>query len=200
MPTFTVQRVAATKRKGLHDGTHEEDFPEPAVMLAFALHLLKRGARAVEIHPDGMHAKVYDIRSSVTAAAFSRETSGYRCIGSQTRRKSTITVDFRSGVGDVVGRVNGTDIVAECKGGIVNTRHWGQKSRLRRGLCEAIGQLIGRELPRGERQVAVVPYTRLTLSIARRIAQQANCAGIEIALVRPNGTVLYVTPAQRSRR
>lgn len=200
MTTFTVQRVAATKRQGLRDGTHEEDFPEPAVMLAFALHLLKRGARAVEIHPDGMHTKVYDIRTSLTAAGFSCETSGDRCVGSYARRKRTITVDFRSGVGDVVGRVNGTDFVAECKGGIVNTRHKGQKSRLRKGLCEAIGQLIGRERRRGERQVVVVPHTRFTLSIARRIVRRVNRAGIEIALVRPNGTVLYVTPARRSRR
>jgi hypothetical protein len=56
---------------------------------------------------------------------------------------------------------DGFSIIAECKGGIVNTQHSGQTSRLRKGLCEAVGLLIAN--PKGGRQVAVVPYSEVTL-------------------------------------
>jgi hypothetical protein len=105
-------------------------------------------------------------------------------------------VDFRSGVGDVVAVVDGRKVVAECKGGIVNTRHNGQRSKLRRGLCEAAGQLIGREQKPDERHVAVVPYTALTETVAKRMASRAGRAGIEIALVKPDGRVVYVESPQ----
>jgi hypothetical protein len=48
-------------------------------------------------------------------------------------------VNPSSGRGDVVAEGQGFGIVAECKGVIVNTRHAGQTSRLRQGLCETIG-------------------------------------------------------------
>jgi len=193
MTTFTVPRVPPKKRQGQHKGSHEESFPEAAVMLAFAMHLLKRGANAVRIHPDGMHAKVHDIRAWLTSAGFACDSDG--CAGQYARGKGTITVAFQSGVGDVVGQVGGETIFAECKGGIVNTRHPGQRSKLRKGLCEAVGQLLGRKPLGGERQVAVAPYTPLTLSLAKRMAPRAASVGIKIALVRPNGSIYYV-PAE----
>ena len=45
----------------------------------------------------------------------------------------TIVINPSSGRGDVVAESDGMRIVAECKGGIVNTRHAGQLSRLRQG-------------------------------------------------------------------
>jgi hypothetical protein len=44
----------------------------------------------------------------------------------------------------------------------------------------------------GERQVAVIPYTPLTLSLATRMAKRAGRIGIEIALIRPDGVVKYM--------
>jgi hypothetical protein len=83
-------------------------------------------------------------------------------------------------------------IVAECKGGIVNTRHAGQTSRLRKGLCEAVGLLMARE--KGGRQVAVVPNTETTFRLAKRLAPRARDAGIDIALVDERGRVVDVKP------
>lgn len=82
-------------------------------------------------------------------------------------------------------------IIAECKGGIVNTSHAGQKSRLRKGLCEAVGLLMARD--KGGRPVAVVPKTETTLKLAQKLAR-ARDAGIEIALVDERGNVFDVKP------
>lgn len=193
--TYTVQKVPNNKRRGQHDGIAEEYFHEAAVMLAYAVHLIARGAREVGIHPDGMHARVHDIEAWFDAAGFVR-VSGIpgRCVGTFRKGGRIICVDFRSGVGDVVATVDRTKVIAECKGGIVNTRHNGQLSKLRRGLCEAVGQLIGREPGSHERHVAVVPYTMLTYGLAKRMASRASMAGVEIALVKPSGVVIYAAP------
>lgn len=196
--SYTVHKVPNNKRKGHHDGPAEEYFHEGAVMLAYAMHLIAQGAREVKIHPDGMHAKVHDIEGWLQSAAFLR-TSGEvgRSSGSFRKRGRTIHVAFRSGVGDVVAKIGRGTVIAECKGGIVNTRHNGQLSKLRRGLCEAVGQLIGREPRQGERYVAVVPYTARTETLAKRMASRAKLAGIEIALVKPSGEVVYASPKSR---
>lgn len=195
--TYTVHKVATNKRSGQHDGAMEEHFHEAAVMLAYAMHLIATGAKEVEIHPDGMHAKVHDVEAWFGAAGFVRKNGAPgTCAGSFRKSGRAIHVDFRSGVGDVVAVVEGRKVIAECKGGIVNTRHNGQRSKLRRGLCEAVGQLIGRELRSDERQVAVVPYTALTEAVAKRMASRAGRAGIEIALVKPDGRVIYVESPQ----
>jgi hypothetical protein len=75
---------------------------------------------------------------------------------------------------------------------VINTRHAGQVSRLRRGLCEAVGLLIAR--PREGRQVAVAPHTETTLRLAQKLAVRAKDAGIEIALVDQRGQVIDVKP------
>lgn len=72
-------------------------------------------------------------------------------------------------------------ISAECKGGIINTRHPGQVSRLYKGLCETVGMLMA--TPSLGRQVAVVPLTNATRRLAERLAPGCAIAGIEIALV-----------------
>jgi hypothetical protein len=57
----------------------------------------------------------------------------------------------------------------ECKGGIINTKHPGQQSRLRRRLCEAIGLSLASPRSEGRRQFAVVPLTKVTENLARRM-------------------------------
>lgn len=79
-----------------------------------------------------------------------------------------ITVNPKSGMGDVVAEVGNQVISAECKGGIINTRHSGQVSRLYKGLCETVGMLTA--TPSQGRQVAVVPFTESTLRLAERLA------------------------------
>lgn len=98
-----------------------------------------------------------------------------------------ILVSSVPGMGDVVGRAQGQAIRAECKGGIVKTKHAGQVSRLRRGLCEAVGLLMAQE--KGGRQVAVVPHTEVTRRLALKLAPRAKDADIEIALVDEDGQV-----------
>jgi hypothetical protein len=72
--TYTVHKVADNKRKGQHDGDAEEHFHEAAVMLAYAMHLVALGAKEVDIHPDGMHAKAHDIEAWFGAAGFVRKS------------------------------------------------------------------------------------------------------------------------------
>jgi hypothetical protein len=92
-----------------------------------------------------------------------------------------IIVNPTSGKGDVVAEVDGVVLSAECKGGIVNTRHPGQVSRLYKGLCETVGLLMASPSP--GRQIAVVPRTDGTLRLAKRLAPRCVVSGIEIALV-----------------
>jgi hypothetical protein len=90
----------------------------------------------------------------------------------------------------VVAEVGDHIISAECKGGIINTRHPGQVSRLYKGLCETVGLLMA--TPSSGRQVAVVPYTESTMRLATRLAPRCALAGIEIALVMGNSAVVDV--------
>lgn len=103
-----------------------------------------------------------------------------------------IQVHPRSGQGDVVTQIGNHILSAECKGGIINTRHSGQVSRLYKGLCETIGLLMASKSP--GRQVAVVPYTEATMRLAQRMAPRCTKAGIEIALVGSRGEVIEVIP------
>ena len=135
--------------------------------------------------PDGCGA-VASPRSPVSA----RTSYGgvYRNAAGQT-----ITVNPKSGVGDVVAEAGNEIISAECKGGIINTRHPGQVSRLYKGLCETVGMLMA--TPSLGRQVAVVPLTDGTRRLAERLAPRCAMAGIEIALVGSRGEVVDVRHA-----
>jgi hypothetical protein len=163
-------------------------------MVAFALHLLERGATKVEIHPDGEHGKQFDIRACLEGHGFAltapRGSTKYG--GTYERGGQRVLVSLTSGVGDVSADIGGNEkVIAECKGGVTNTRHPGQVSKLRKHLCEAIGLLMSRP-PGKERQVAVVPKTDVTDKLAKLVAPRAKRAGIEIALVGDTGCVTYV--------
>jgi len=109
-----------------------------------------------------------------------------------TRTGQTIFLQPKSGLGDVVAKANGQSIVAECKGGVLNTKHAGQQSRLRRGLCEAVGLLMASA--EGTRHVAVFPHTDVTRKLAEKMARRAKLAGIEIALVDARGNIFDLKP------
>jgi hypothetical protein len=178
-------------RVGRCAGDREHHLDEGAVMVAFALHLLRTtSTQEVLVHPDGEHGKRFDFAGWLGKRGFDRiSRSGRTDYGGRYSLPDgrCIVVNPTSGKGDVVAEFDGVVLSAECKGGIINTRHPGQVSRLYKGLCETIGLLLASPSP--GRQIAVVPLTAGTLRLARRLASRCAIAGIEIALVGPRGEV-----------
>ena len=183
-------------RVGKSDGDHEHHLYEGAVMVAYAIHLLRtEGAQHVRVHPDGEHGKQFNFADWLLRRDFAKFASlGSTSYGGEYQNGSgqTITVNPKSGLGDVVAEIGGQILAAECKGGIINTRHPGQVSRLYRGLCETVGLLMA--TPSQGRQIAVVPLTEGTLRLAERLAPRCALVGIEIALVGSRGEVRDVRP------
>lgn len=183
-------------RVGKADGEHEHHLYEGAVMVAYAMHLLRtQDTQHVRVHPDGEHGKRFDFAAWLLRRDFIKISSvGTTSYGGTYRNAAgqEITVNPKSGLGDVVAEVGNHVISAECKGGIINTRHSGQVSRLYKGLCETVGMLMA--TPSQGRQVAVVPFTEGTLRLAERLAPRCALAGIEIALVGSRGEVRDVQP------
>lgn len=181
-------------RVGKCEGGLEHHLSEGAVMVAYAMHLLRTtDAREVLIHPDGEHGKRFDFEGWLEKQGFNRasRTGKTSYAGRYVRADGrSIVVNPKSGKGDVVADVGGTVISAECKGGIINTRHSGQVSRLYKGLCETVGLLMA--VPAAGRQIAVVPQTEGTHRLAHRLAPRCAAAGIEIALVGRRGEIFDV--------
>jgi hypothetical protein len=181
-------------RLGKSDGEHEHHLYEGAVMVAYAMHLLRtQNTRQVRVHPDGKHGKQFDFAGWLGRRNFLKTSSIGRTSYGGTYRNPVgqeITVNPKSGLGDIVAEADSQVIVAECKGGIINTRQPGQVSR--QGLCETAGLLMA--TPSQGRQVAVVPLTESTLRLAERLAPRCALAGIEIALVGSRGEVRDVFP------
>jgi len=186
-PTNRVQKT---------EGDLERHFTEAAVMLAFAFHLFDADSKLqrVEIHPDGEHGKQFDIRSWLEGRGYNlKQPEGKTSYGGlYVNGERSVYVSLKPGLGDVVAVYGADKIVAECKGGIINTKHPGQKSRLRKGLCETVGLLMTRPLE-GEKQFAVVPRTNDTETVAKRMCTRANLAGIGILLAEDDGTILEVS-------
>lgn len=191
------EHPAPEKRARFCEAGVEQHFTEGAVMIAFAFHLLAsvRDLKHVAIHPDGEHGKRFDFTACLAGRGFAlTKPIGTTIYGGlyEARDGRSILINPKSGLGDVIADLNGASFFAECKGGIVNTRHAGQVSRLRKGLAETMGQLMVVPLLDGQRQFAVVPRTPATLALAKRLAGRALAAGIEIMLVDPDGTVASV--------
>jgi hypothetical protein len=177
----------------------EHHLSEGAVMLAFAMYLMGTmpDLASVAIHPDGEHGKRFDIRAWLEAKGFKlSKPKGKTNYGGEyvSPDERTIVVHPASGLGDVVASHNGVRLVAECKGGIVNTTHAGQLSRLRQGLCEIVGLSLCSARDPKQRQFAVVPNTRVTHQLAMRMVVRARAAGVEIALVNDQGHIVLVQP------
>lgn len=184
----------AGERATKAEGGVEHHLTEGAVMIAFAMHLFRTvpDLKHVAVHPDGEHAKHFDFAVWLAAQGFERiETKGSTTYGGLYRdpENRTILVNPKSGVGDVVADLSGGSFVAECKGGVINSKHAGQQSRLRKGLCETVGLSLAAERVEGRRQFAVVPSTAATKSLAGKMSARAREAGIEIALVDGKGNV-----------
>lgn len=189
-------------RVGKSIGNHEHHLYEGAVMIAYAMHLLRtEGANHVRVHPDGEHGKQFDFSGWLGRHQFRKiSLIGTTAYGGVYENASgqTITINPRSGLGDVVAEIGDHVISAECKGGIINTKHPGQVSRLYKGLCETVGMLMA--TPSQGRQVAVVPLTDSTFRLAQRLTPRCALAGIEIALVGGRGQVIDVTSSQAAER
>jgi len=185
-------REPPEKRVSKTDGLFEKHFSEAAVMLAYAANLFESHSDLVslEVHPDGEHGKRFDIRGWLERRGFKLiEPQGKTSYGGLYKNgKRSVLVSLKPGEGDVVAELGSGLLVAECKGGVINTRHSGQKSRLRSGLCEIVGLLMSRK-NEGEKQVAVVPQTNDTERLADRMRKRCEKAGIEIVLLRENGAI-----------
>ena len=111
-------------RVGKSDGGHEHHLYEGAVMVAYAMHLLRtENVRHVRIHPDGEHGKQFDFAGWLLRREFTKvSTIGSTAYGGvyQNAAAETVTVNPKSGLGDVVAEVGDRVISAECKGGIIN--------------------------------------------------------------------------------
>jgi len=183
-------------RAGRVIGTQEHHLYEGAVTVSYAMHLIRTaGASSVRVHPDGEHGKQFDFSAWLERRGFQKVSAlGTTSYGGEYRNGGghAITVHPKSGLGDVVAETPNGLVSAECKGGIINTRHPGQVSRLYKGLCETVGLLMA--TPAVGRQVACVPLTEGTKRLAERLAPRCAFAGIEIALVGSRGEVFDVRP------
>lgn len=196
---FVIHRKPPANRVRYSVNGVEHYFPEGAVMVAFAPHLLRtvRQLNQVTIHPDGEHGKQFPFRRWLEQHSFTMiESMGTTSYGGtySSARGQKLIVNPKSGQGDVFAEGDGFIYVAECKGGVLNTKHPGQQSRLRQGLCETVGLLLASPITTGRRQFAVVPRTNATANLAEKLAGRAHPAGIEIALVDAQGNVFEVTP------
>jgi hypothetical protein len=121
---FITQRPPPPNRVGKHSGEGEQHLKEGAVMLAFAMHLLHTipGLDRVHIHPDGLHGQGFEIQGWLEQRRFTlAEPLGATSYGGTyvSNTGQTVFVQPKSGLGDVVAKVDGLSIVAECKGGVV---------------------------------------------------------------------------------
>lgn len=165
------------KRRAKCDDGKERHLTEAAVMLAYGMHLLRTVPEllTVELHPDGEHGKRFEIVRWLAAQGFvlkERHGKTTYC-GTHVKDQQSIVVASIPGEGDVVAKAREETIIAECKGGIVNTRHAGQTSRLRK-VCARPSGYSWRE--RRGRQIAVVPKTETTLRLAQKLAHRAKDA------------------------
>ena len=175
---------------GKHSGDCEQHLYEAAVMLSVALWLFDLGAEEVHIHPDGEHAKQFDIPSWLRMEGFAKIAAIGKTplAGKYIRHNQELYIEFKPGHGDIVADIKGCRTVVEAKGGIINTNHSGQKSKLRKHLYEAVGMLLDGP-QNADRLIAAVPQHSETEKIACRMVHRCRDAGIEIALVSGNGVV-----------
>ena len=138
---FIQERDPPPNRAGhCPDGEKEKHFTEAAVMISFALHLLESypDAHSVRICPDGEHAKRFDIKNWLEKNGFNKtESSGSTSYGGKyVRDRHTIQVTPTSGFGDVVIETGNENIVAECKGGVVNAKHPDKRHAFAKGCAK----------------------------------------------------------------
>lgn len=188
--TFITEKLPQSGSARKHTGKFEKHLHEAAVMLAIARWMFELGAKKVYLYPDGQHAKQFDICRWLGNEGFVKIAAKGKTpvAGTYTRQHQTLYVEFKPGQGDVVADVEGCRVVVEAKGGIINTRHSGQKSKLRKHLYEAVGMLLDRP-KNADRLIVAVPLHAETKKIAERMVKRCRDVGIEIALISGDGTV-----------
>ena len=194
---FVVEKIAPPKRFGKHEGHYERHIPEILVMLAAAEWAFGAGSEDVSIHPDGMHFKDFDLPNWLRNRAFVQETftGTSNKTGRFRRGRQVLVVHSRSGLGDVIASIGTRKLEFEAKGGCINSIHAGQLSKLRKGLHEAVGQLMA--TPRNDAElIAVVPSHKQTRRLAEKLARRCRLVGIEIALVEEDGELVFVQQDQ----
>lgn len=195
---FLTEHLPPEKRRKYCENGIELKLTEAAVQLAFALYLLEhpRGCDEAEMYPDGEHAKRFDIPAFLSSRGYelvkSLGATQYGGVYSNGQKTLTVNPKSQHGRGDVVGQLAGVVVRAECKGGIVNSKHSGALSKVRSGFNELVGQTMSMPLD-GSRHVAVAPRTSASLVQAARLQDRCKAAGIEIALVGEDGGVSFVT-------
>src|SRR5579863_6346616 len=102
-----TKRAAPPNRVTACDGGIEHHLSEGAVMLAYALHLLRtvQGLKHVAIHPDGEHGKQFDIKGWLNGHGFRfAEPMGTTSYGGTyiSSDGQMLLVNPKSGRGDVV--------------------------------------------------------------------------------------------------
>ena len=194
MNGFVTERTPpSVKRADGCGGGPDLILTEAAVMLATAMWAFERGASTVDVHPDGMHVKQFDVAGWLERSGFDKiKCEGKTKHGGVYRRGNhTLGVRFRPGFGDVVADVGRERVCVEAKGGCINTKHAGEVSRLRSRMHEAVGSLF--DPPEdASRLIAAVPRTPTTERLGQRMAKRCWRAGIEIALVSTDGSVSLV--------
>ena len=188
--TFITEQPPPPGRTKKHTGKFEQHLYEAAVMLAIARWMFEWGAETVYLHPDGEHAKQFDICRWLANEGFEKIAAKGKTpvAGTYTRQHKTLYVEFKPGQGDVVADIESCCVVVEAKGGIINTSHSGQKSKLRKNLYEAVGMLL--DGPKNaDRLIAAVPLHTETEKITQRMVKRCRDVGIEIALISGDGAV-----------
>ena len=178
-------------RVGFCVGGVEAHLTEGAVMVAYALHVLRTTeATRVSIHPDADHAALFEFRTWLTARGFVRDASvAVADYGGLYRNADgeEIEVGPKTGIEDVSAMAGSRRIVAKIRGGVINTTHSAVMATLQRDLFETVGELLSVELAEGMRQVAVLPKTDPTLHLAERMCARARRAGVDLCLVDGRG-------------
>lgn len=144
---------------------------EGAVMVAYAMHLLRTtSATHVRIHPDGEHGKQFDFTGWLLRRGFEKVSSmGTTSYGGLYRTTDglEITVNPKSGQGDVIADLGSAVLSAECKG-------WNhQHSAFRTGVTPLQGALRNRGPAHGQRD-ARAPGCRRAIHGGNVAAGQAH--------------------------
>ena len=84
--------------------------------------------------------------------------------------------------------IQGERILVEVKGGCINSRYPGALSKLRTRMHEAVGSLFAAPAE-VTRLIAAVPCHSETEKLANRMTERCRKAGVQIALVSPNGHI-----------
>ena len=99
-------RQPPPKRADKTHGEFEKQFTEPAVMLAYVFHLIRKypSISGLEIHPDGMHGKQFDIRAWLEKHGFDLvEPKGSTKYGGRYNDGNrNLLVSPTSGFGDMI--------------------------------------------------------------------------------------------------